>query len=136
MAGTNTITYQRFESDPFRRIQRVTLDWLSDAAGAVNGTDTTHLAGELLKVVFIPDGGATAPTALYDITLEDENGLDILAGQGANLSETTASAICPGVALKDGTTTSVVPVVIDDLLELKVTNAGDSKGGTVVLYLR
>lgn len=53
-AGTNTITYSET-----RTVQKVTMDWLSDASGDVDTTHTKHLSGILERVVFIPDGGAT-----------------------------------------------------------------------------
>lgn len=131
MAGSVTITYSET-----RTVKKVTLDWLSDASGDVSGTHTKYLSGVLERVVFIPDSGGTQPTDLYDITLEDDNGMDVLAGQGANLSNANTTNICPGVPLKDGSTTSVKPMIVDDLLELKVSNAGNAKGGQVILYLR
>ena len=130
MAGTVTISYQQH-----RTVEKFTLDWLSDASGNVNGTHTTLLCGALLRVVFIPDSGGTQPTDLYDATLEDDNGLDILAGQGANLSNATTTHIRPGLPMKDGTTTSTAAIVLDDTLELKISNAGNAKGGNVILYI-
>ena len=130
MAGTLSISYQIVRS-----IRKITLDWLSDAAGAVSGTSTVKLNGTLLRVVFIPDSGGTQPSDLYDVVLNDDNGIDVLAGQGANLSNAAASDVVPGVPLKDGTTTSVSVVPLDDTLTLVVSNAGNAKGGNVLLYL-
>ena len=130
MAGTLTVSYQQV-----RTIQKITLDWLSDATGVVSGTATKRLTGSLLRVVFIPDSGGTQPSDLYDVVLNDDNGLNVLAGQGANLSNATASNVVPGVPLKDGTTTSISVCILDDTLTLGITNAGAAKGGNVVLYL-
>lgn len=131
MAGSVSISYQET-----RTVRKITLDWTSDASGNVSGTNTKYLSGEILRIIFIPDSGGTQPTDGYDVVLNDDNGVDILANQGANLSNANTSVVCPGVALKDGTTTSVRPVVIDDTLELQVSNAGASKGGKVILYMR
>ena len=62
-------------------------------------------------------------------------GVDVLAGQGANLSDANASAVSPGVPLKDGTTTSVTPCVVADPLILNVA-AGNAKSGKVIIYFR
>jgi hypothetical protein len=118
-------------------VQKITLAWTSDASGNVTAIPTaTWVEGELLRVVFVPNGGGTAPSNLYDVLLKDENGVDVLGGQGANLSDTVVSHVCPGVPLKDGTTTSTRPSLVCGFLTLDVTNAGNAKGGTVVLYVR
>lgn len=131
MAGTLDMLYSET-----RTVKKVAFDWLSDASGDVNGTHTKYLSGEILRIVFIPDSGGTQPTDLYDVTLEDDSGMDVLAGQGANLSNANTTNVEPGVPFKDGTTTSVSKMVIDDLLELKVSNAGNAKGGQVIVYVR
>ena len=119
MAGTLTITDQQH-----RTVQKILLDWLSDSSGNVNGTLTAIVSGILYRVAFIPDGGGTQPTDLYDITLDDADGVDVLAANGANLSNASSSQhIDAGRA-------------VDGKLELKVSNAGDSNGGLVALYVR
>ena len=112
-----------------------TFEWVSDADG--NGTlvSGTAVSGQIERVVFIPSD-VTAPTASYDVTLTDEDGIDVLSGQGVNLSETVASSVRPGTPLRDGTTVSVISTVVDGLLTLNVSNAGDSKAGRVVVYVR
>lgn len=117
-------------------VRRYTVDWTSASDGtyseAINSGET--IAGEIVRVVFNP--GSTAPTANYDITITDAQGFDVLAGQGANLSATDTTNVAPGVPVKDGTTTSVGPMIVCDVLTLSITNAGASKNGTVVLYVR
>lgn len=138
MAGTVTVTDSAAQGYDARRrpVRRVVLDWASDASGAVSGNPAGPVSGELLRVTFVPDSGATQPSSLYDVTLLDAAGIDVLAGQGANLSNTAAGHVCPGTPMKDGTTTGTTYVALDDVLELRVANAGDSKGGLVVLHVR
>lgn len=112
-----------------------TFEWLSDASGNATLPSWLAVSGQIERVVFIPSS-SVAPTSLYDVTLTDEDGVDVLAGQGANLSATLKSSVKPGIPLKDGTTTSTVPTVVDGILTLNVSNAGDSKGGTVLVYVR
>lgn len=131
MAGTVDISYQEFRS-----VKRVIFDWLADASGDVSGTESKVVNGVLLKAVFIPDSGDLAPDASYDVILEDDNGLDVLSGQGADLSALTATSVIPGVPLDDGTTTSVGPQTLDDKLELQVSNAGTANAGQLILYMR
>ncbi len=104
-------------------MRRLALAWVADASGAVSGTLTDYVSGELLRVVFIP--GSPAPTAAYDVTVLDENARDVLGGTGANLSATVTSEAA-----------ATTPMPLDDKLELRVANAGSGGAGTVVLYIR
>jgi len=131
MASSISFSYQKH-----RYIKQTIFDWLSDAAGAVSGILSDPVNGEIEKVVFVPDGGGTQPSDLYDVTLLDEDGFDVLAGQGANLSNVNKSQVCPGIPLKDGATTSVKKGIVNGTLQLVVTNAGNAKGGIVYLYTR
>jgi hypothetical protein len=131
MAAALTVT--RNDAHSRFGIRRYDLAWTSHTDGSV-GLSAGSFFGEVVRVSFNP--GATAPSAAYDVTITDGDGLDILAGQGANLHETNSSHVCPGVPLKDGTTTSVVPVAVHGELTLNITNAGDSKTGVIRIYLR
>jgi hypothetical protein len=117
-------------------VQRVELHWTSDASGNVSGTLTDRLNGALVRAAFSHSGPGGAPTNLYDVTLLDGSGADVLGGQGANLAIASPSHVAPGVPLKDGTTTTTAPVQVDDQLELQVANAGNAKSGVVTLYIR
>jgi len=130
--GSIDITYEEIKT-----IKKVILDWTSSSdTGAVSGVLTKPLAGIIDRVTFVPDSGDTQPSNQYDVTLEDEEGIDVLGGQGADLSNAAASSTVGGVPLKDGTTTTTVPFAISGTLELKVAAAGNSNGGQVILYLR
>lgn len=134
MAGSVTITDQKFLDRASRPVRKITLSWVADGSGNVSGNLTDYVGGELLRVVFDP--GSPAPTANHDIVLNDESGLDVLAGRGANLSATATTHVVPGVPFTDGTTASVRPVALDDKLELQVSNAGSGGAGSVILYVR
>lgn len=70
--------------------------WTAAADGSFTSTICTPahpINGWVYRVQIDP--GSTAPQALYDITLTDAQGEDVLAGQGSNLSATaTASFDC------------------------------------------
>lgn len=112
-----------------------TFEWTSNASGNATIPSMLPVSGAIARVAFVPDSVA-APTASYDVTLTDSDGIDVLAGQGANLSDTLASHVCPGVPLKDGTTIGALVVVVDSVLTLNVSNAGNTKSGKVVVYVR
>lgn len=109
------------------RAVKYSIAWVSDGSGNVNTNPQTFRPGSLIQIKFIPDGGGTAPTALYDVVLNDANGLDYLGGTGANLSATVSTQ-----------TRVAAPLIYDatGTLDLVVTNAGASKGGTVQLWIQ
>ena len=123
MAGSITFLYSET-----RTFKKVTFDWLSDASGDVSGNLSKVLSGIIERIVFVPDGGGTAPTALYDVLLNDVEGVDVLNGAGANLSATVTTQAGP--ALTGG------QMAFDDALDLVVSNAGNAKGGKVFIYIR
>ena len=126
MAGTNTVT----TADLGKGVTHYTMDWLSDASGDVN-TNTFDIAmGYIIAIKFTPDGGGTAPTALYDVTLDDSDAYDLAGALGANLSATVPSRSVPlvntyGALFFEGGTCDLV-----------VTNAGNAKGGIVELWVQ
>lgn len=113
-----------------------TLAWTSHTDGTVDLDTDIKIVGEVLRVSFSPGAGGVQPTDLHDIVIKDSAGVDILAGQGANLSNATASHVCPGVPHKDGTTTTTRPVAVSEVLNVEVSNAGSGKSGTIRLYVR
>ena len=134
MATTETDLYKSTYTTQV--VNRIAWAWTSDASGNVTDATDIPVAGTLARVVFVPGTGGNAPTDLFDVTITDPAGIDVLSTQGANLSATVASEICPGIPLKDGTTTSTVPRLVNDVLTLNVSNAGNTKSGTVILYFR
>lgn len=122
MAGTVTLTEETFGT-----VEKITFAWVSDAAGAADKASVESYSGEVLRAVQIPDSGGTQPTNLYDVTVEDDDGADILIGLGVDLVN---GANTDKVA-KDG-----LGVVAQAKLTLKVTNAGNAKGGKTILYIR
>lgn len=122
--GTVTITIT-VASDI--KTTRYSLAWVSDGSGNVNTNPFTPPQGQLTQIKFIPDGGGTQPSALYDVVLNDANNIDYLGGAGANLSNTVSTQVrVAAPLLYDGVST----------LDLNVTNAGISKGGTVQLWFQ
>src|SRR3972149_11704103 len=81
MAGTVT-----FAETIHTTVKKILWDWLSTAAGAADKATTLPYDGLLERAAFIPDGGGTQPTDLYDVTITDPDSLDVLNGLGANLS--------------------------------------------------
>jgi hypothetical protein len=128
---TWAVEYRNDGSD----VVKHTFNWLSNSNGTITLASGSEVSGAIQRVVFIPSAIAV-PTDAYDVTLTDEHGIDVLAGQGANKSNVKTSTVIPGTPLKDGTTTTTVPTVVDGILTLNVTNAGNSNAGQVVVYVK
>lgn len=106
-------------------VKKVTFAWTSDGSG--DATETTSVAydGKVLGLATIPSGAA-APTDNYDVEVRDADGHDVLLGAGADRdtanTEYVAGSSLAGVAASP--------------LTLVVANAGDTKQGTVILWIR
>lgn len=124
--GTVTVTEETVGS-----VKKILFDWLSENGGANAGkaqkTTTYAYNGVLERVVFVPDSGGTAPDNLYDVTVLDEDGYDVLSALGADLSN---------AAYVTKTHADGLGAVANDKLTLTVDNANNAKGGVVILYLR
>ena len=129
MAGTLTVTGQNFTNGKDVVLKK--LAWVTTSGGAFSSTFTVP-GGVLLKVTFVPDGSTTQPTDAYDVVLNDPRGIDVLGGLGANLSNATATSVVPTVG------SSGLPFALESgaTMTLTITNAGNSKGGTIYLHIR
>jgi len=104
----------------------ITFDWTSDASGDATGTTTLAFTGCIQEIDFIPDSGGTQPTSLYDVVVEDEDGVDKALSQGANLSNT--------VATQPGGLGGLIMIGYSQIT-VTVSNAGNAKGGKVKVYI-
>lgn len=121
MASEVTVTETRYSS-----VKEIKYDWLSHTDGVVTGVASTYTySGQIMGVLFVPDGSTTAPDDQYDVTLTDRNSTDLLFGQGANLSGTLSVALFSNLGQVAG-----------DTLTCAVTGAGSANGGTVYVYIR
>lgn len=125
-----TVTYQRHSS-----IKVAVVDWVSDGAGAA--TATVDLDGQILKVVTNP--GTAAPTDDYDITILDEDGIDIVQGLLANRDTINSEEVYPYKLITvGGTGTDRIhqPIYHAGPVTFTVANAGASKAGIARIYWR
>ena len=76
--------------------------WTAHTDGSyTNYTTQWNVDGYVFMVV--TDPGATAPQALYDITLLDSDGIDVMGGELANLSATATEQAVPKIGAVYGT---------------------------------
>ena len=146
MAQSLTVTVQ---GNPFLDASepaKITLDWVSAAAGTVSldiastlaaavaakgglgGPQPTKIRGNIIGIETAPglngDLANALPTANYDITLLDPYSLDVCDGVLANRSGTAAEAVYPND-----------PIPVDSELTLMIADAGDTKKGRIIIHL-
>ena len=125
MAGSIALT----TSDLGGGITKYSIAWTSDASGNVNGTAVALKRGRLLQVKFAPSNGGTQPSNNYVATLIDADGVDLLAGKGATLSNTAASVAVPIVS-------TVSPAFVDPgNFTPTISAAGNVTNGRIDLYV-
>lgn len=111
--------------------------WVSDdAAGSVVDLGTlNNVCGTVVGFRAVPSGGGTAPSDLYDVTINDENGVDVLQGVGANLPQVASGVGNYQVPITNAGSGGAV-YLRNATLKLNITNAGNSKEGDLYLYVR
>lgn len=108
----------------FGSVKKAAFTWLSAAGGAADGATVEAYNGEILRAVFIPDGGGTQPSDLYDVALNDDDGVNVLGGEAGDLSNAVIEQL------------RNMGAVANSKLTLAVTNGGNAKGGKVIVYIR
>lgn len=123
MAGSS-VTFTETRSGSIKKIKAV---WVSDdSAGTASGTTEFAYDGKLELLTTVPAAAGAAPTDNYDVTLTDSDGVNVLAG-GGNDRDTANTEQVLGTSLG---------AVASSKLTLSIAAAGNSKGGTVYVYLR
>lgn len=113
-----------FTEETAPRIQKVKIVAVSAADGTATGTSTHAYTGTIVRLVVVPDAGGTQPTDNFDFVINDEDGYDILAGNGANISNASATTVV-----------SALGAIVQDKMTFDASNMGDSKGVTVYVYV-
>lgn len=130
--GVGTVTDTDIEVVPRSGVRVLTFNWTADAAdGSVpNAVSTENVNGFVFQVAAIP-GNASNPTDQYDITLEDGDGVDIMASALINNGSDTTKVASPVI---NGTT---MQRFVDGKLTLKVSgNSVNEASGTLKVYYK
>jgi hypothetical protein len=111
-------------------IKKVSFAWTAGTAGApaqdgaVTKATTYSYAGQILRAVTVPGLLGDAPSADYDITLTDANGIDVAAGLLLNRHTSATQWVTSGMG-----------AVAGDILTINVSAAGSAKKGTLHVYI-
>ena len=104
-------------------IKSIKAEWTSDGSGDASGETEHEYSGKCLLFTTDPVDG---PTDNYDVTVLDDNGLDVLAGAGADRDTTNT----------EQKVETNLGAVAGGKLTFVVANAGAAKSGVAYLYLR
>lgn len=116
-----------FTEETYGSVKKIGMAWTigSSSSGTTTGTTSNGYNGALERLVTTPDGSA-APSANYDIVINDEDSTDVLLGGGANRSASTTEQVAA----------ASLGIVANDKLTITITNAGSSCAGDAWLYIR
>ena len=113
-----------------RTVKKIKFAWTSENgggdAGKAGATTTGYYTGEIIRLVTIPNTAGTQPTDQYDVVVNDADSTDVLMGAGANRSNANTEQVLA----------SSLGCVVESPLTLAITNAGNAKTGTTIVYIR
>lgn len=135
-AGTVTVTRSAADfAGNHTRYQIVTIDWVGDASDGSVPTKTVSLYGWVQKA--ITDPGSTAPSANYDINMNDpqDSALDLLKDALLNRHTSTTEQVYPLIAGAPGTVSAVKPFAAGNYAFTLTNNSVASATGRLILYL-
>lgn len=127
MAGS-ACTIDESRASSTQSVKLITFAWTSDdATGAVTSDFTANrYNGQVVRIFTIPDAVA-APTDNYDVTLLNDDGIDMANAGLADRDEATTQVISAAASTN---------YLADTKLKIAVTNAGNAKKGQVLVFIR
>ena len=115
-------------------ILKWSVSWISASDGSVvqtlSGLDLGKVLGWYCFCVKV-NPGATTPSASWDWTFTDEDGIDVMGGLGTDMSNSASVLLLPKL---DGT--NYRDVVVDGAMTLTIAAAGDAKNGVISFFFR
>lgn len=114
--------------NPRDGVNWVIWEWTSHTDGTLSGASNTTIVVDGWVFQAVTDPAATAPTDNYDITITDSDNADVMGGELANRDTANSEQVVPSVGSTYG------PRFCKGTLTLAITNAGNTKQGTIILY--
>jgi len=118
-AGTATATETTATS-----VKKIKVAWTSGSGGEAAAVTTSKAYdGKVIALTTIP---TDSPTDNYDIVATDSDSVDVLLGAGANRDTANTEYVAE----------ASLGAVAGSTLTFTITNAGNSKSGTIYCYIR
>jgi hypothetical protein len=125
MVGTVHTTVER--DGPYNVVR---FNWTSNSTG--DAEDWVPINGVVDRVQTQP-GVSAAPSANYDVAVNDRRGNDVLQGLLANRSATSEETVRPYMDSADSS--HHIEAYIPHGSRLVISNAGDTKSGILLLHM-
>lgn len=129
MAGSYTVTRENIGGG----YNKYTIAWTSSAGGAVSGTPFDLRRCNLVQAKFVPGSGGNQPTDLYDMTLLDADGVDLLLGLGTDRSN-ASTQVAPALS-GEGEPPKGIRWFAGGAVTPTISGGGNAKTGTLILYI-
>lgn len=108
-------------------VKKIKAAWTSDdTTGAVSAQTTNPYSGRIMGAITVPGTGGVEPSVNYDIAVNDGDSVDVALGALANRHNTNTEFVSE----------ASMAGVAHDKLTIAITNAGNSKQGTLYLFIR
>ena len=107
-------------------VKKITFAWTSDALGDATAVTTQQYDGAIQRLVTVPGTAGDQPTNLYDVVVQDGDGVDVLFGEGEDRSNVNTEQV----------NAASLGIVGYSTLTFVISGAGDSNTGVVHLYIR
>ena len=130
--GTVSFTYNQPSYNP--KVITATYVEGTSATGAV-GSTSIAINGEIARVTVVP-GTTAAPSAAPNVYLRDDLGVDLLNGAGSACTSNAVFVIRPGFPIGVGGTNMIVSPVVHGIVSCVVSNAGDTRTGSLIILLK
>lgn len=109
-----------------RTVKFIKFTFVGNVTSTETGRTTNYYDGKLLHVITSPNA-AKVPTANWDLTIKDTNGIDVMAGNGLNRSSGSTQHKL----------SSTMGAVAGSRLRFIIANTGGTTGGgSVYVYIR
>ena len=104
-----------------RTTQKLKLTCTSDANGIVTAITDYYVSGYSGRAIVIPGTGGDEPTNAFNITLKDEQGIDVLYAAGIDSSSAASAQL-------------TATMLMNNILTVSVTGAGAANVVTLEVY--
>lgn len=127
-------------------IKKIRFDWTSDADGNVLKTTTNYYTGKVVEAYFAPSDGINQPNSEYVLQILDGNNVDALKWvriwflmtdqSGNNIVAENQDNFITSINYSGYTDSELLGSIANEKLTLSITNAGNTKSGTTIIFVR
>jgi len=138
MAGTCVITRKKtnvgLASNKPNVVEEIKYACTTTSGGLVDKQTDEIVVGRVVGFIANPDG-TDAPTDNYDVTITNEDGVDVLGGAGANLDTANSEMMAPMIGNLTSSFTAYGSPFVASKLQVNMSAGGDTKKSVLTLLV-